>query len=328
MTKKALIRKVPAKPVTRGAALIKRDGRSPAFGGRGDRVYVKAGVKFGSIAFKRDTDVVPPAEGYKIGADYGIFLARGKPTAREFALTSRRALPAGILGGFHYAPGGNATNEGKGGDSTPQVNPRSIWDLNFRPTCADPRGMALVDGSHIDAFWCDIYLLGVDHAEQGTSRAGVTTADGSSLPQDLAGGRYRKLDYVTAQQIMAHHGKQLLSIEEFFAAALGVTEQSAHSGDPQKTGLDAARTSKFGIMQATGNMWVWGHCGHPTLPRASLFGGRWWNDDNAGSRYASVAYRWPGSSRGDLGARGRSDHLNLSKAARQRRRSKPNVRQG
>ena len=324
MTKKALKRKAAIKPPARGISLVKSDERSPAIGARGDRAFIKAGTKFGVTAFKRDTGITSPAGGYKAGTDYGVFLLRGKPTAKEFALTSRKGLPAGILGGFHFAPGGNATNEGKGGDSTPQVNPHSIWDVDFRPACPDPRGMALV----ARAFWCDIYLLGTDHLDQGTSRAGVTIADGSSLPQDQAGGRYRKLDYATAQQIMSHHGKQLLSTEEFFAAALGVTEQSAHSGDPQKTGLDAARTSKFGIMQATGNMWTWGHCGHPTLPRASLFGGSWFGGGNAGSRFADVACNWPEDSRDDIGARGRSDHLNLSKAARQRRRSKPNVRQG
>ncbi|CAM5402781.1 hypothetical protein AFEL58S_02062 [Afipia felis] len=326
MTKTTLKRKVAVKAVARTASLIKRDDRSPALGLRDGQVFVKAGTTFGTITFKRDADVRPPAAGFVAGTDYGVFVLRGIPVAKEFALTSRKALPSGCLGGFHFALGGNATNEGRGGDSVPQANPCSLWDRNFRPACPDPRGMALIEKPD-GKFWCDIYLLSADHLGDGTSRAGVTIADGSNLPQDPAGGRYRKLDYATSVTVMAHHGKQLLSTEEFFAAALGVTERSAAGGDPQKTGLDAARTSKFGLMQATGNMWVWGHCGHPTLPRASLFGGSWFGDDDAGSRYAGVAYRWPGRSYESIGARGRSDHLNLLKASRQRRRSKPHVRQ-
>jgi hypothetical protein len=41
-------------------------------------------------------------------------------------------------------------------------------------------------------------------------------------------------------------------------------------------------------------------------PRASIFGGSWINDGNAGSRYANVDY-WPDNSNDNLGARGRSD---------------------
>ncbi len=64
-------------------------------------------------------------------------------------------------------------------------------------------------------------------------------------------------------------------------------------------------------MQPTGNKWQWGHDGDPDEPRASFFGGSWLYDDNAGSRYANVACIWPESSRGNLGARGRGDHLQL-----------------
>ena len=46
------------------------------------------------------------------------------------------------------------------------------------------------------------------------------------------------------------------------------------------------------------------------MPRASIFGGSWINDDNAGSRYAYVDF-WPENSSDSLGARGRSDHLQL-----------------
>jgi hypothetical protein len=42
-------------------------------------------------------------------------------------------------------------------------------------------------------------------------------------------------------------------------------------------------------------------------PRASMFGGSWHNDGDAGSRYANVATNWPENSNDNLGARGRSD---------------------
>ncbi|OYX80463.1 MAG: hypothetical protein B7Y77_00545, partial [Bradyrhizobium sp. 35-63-5] len=206
-------------------------------------------------------------------------------------------------------PGGNATARA-GGDDVPAINPRSLWDLNFRPASADPRGMTLVDGPR-GKFWCDIYLLAKDHLAQGTSQCGTMIADGVEPPQNPDGGYFSKLDYATAVAAMKHHGKGLLSIEEFFAAAFGVTERTSTNDDPETTQLDAARTSRFGLMQATGNLWVWGHDGDPDSPRPSIFGGSWWGVGNAGSRRASVG-NWAGYSLELLGARGRSDHLQLA----------------
>jgi hypothetical protein len=59
-------------------------------------------------------------------------------------------------------------------------------------------------------------------------------------------------------------------------------------------------------------------------PRASMFGGSWINDGNAGSRYANVATNWPDNSNENLGARGRSDDLTLI-AARRRLRSRRRI---
>jgi hypothetical protein len=187
-----------------------------------------------------------------------------------------------------------------------------VWDIAFRPACADPRGMALIDmTSH--RFWCDIYLLSCRVLKEGwpSSVYDAIIADGSSPPINPTSGKaFDGFDYETAKSVLAQHGKQLLSIDEFFAAAYGVTEKTAAGKDPKVTKLDAPRTSKFGIMQATGNMWVWGHDGDPDEPRASLFGGSWLHDGSAGSRYALVDY-WPDYSVDNLGARGRCDHLQL-----------------
>ncbi|ODM71720.1 hypothetical protein [Bradyrhizobium elkanii] len=271
-----------------------------------DAIAVRAGTTFAGHRFKAETPVA--IEGALIaGADYGVTVRGGVARAWRAA-----GIPDGadVLGGFHYAPGGNATGRA-GGDDVPAINPCSLWDVNFRPACKDPRGMALVqDGSH--RFWCDIYLTGKDCRINGTSRFGVTIADGNDCPADPATCEpFRRFDYAAAVATLAAHGKGLLSLSEFPLAAFGVTERSATKGDPKVTGLDAPRTSRFGIMQAAGNMLIWGHDGDPDTPRASMFGGSWLDGGDAGSRYAYVAYRWPENSCGDFGARGRSDHLQL-----------------
>jgi hypothetical protein len=269
-------------------------------------IAVKAGTVFCGRAFAEQTQVKLPDGGLEAGADYAVVAVDASPAALKLI-----GPPTGDLhlGGFHFAPGGNATAR-SGGDEIPAINPCSVWDLTFRPACPDPRGMTLIDVPG-RRFWSDIYLLGADHLA-GTSRFGATIADGNDPPQKPDNRRFKKLDYETAVSVMAHHGKGLLGAEEFFAATFGVTERTAHDGDPRVTKLDARRTSRFGLIQATGNLWVWGHDGDPDMPRASLFGGSWWNGGNAGSRYADVAYGWPEGSDGSFGARGRGDHLQLA----------------
>lgn len=56
-------------------------------------------------------------------------------------------------------------------------------------------------------------------------------------------------------------------------------------------------------------------------PRASILGGSYWNDGNAGSRYANVD-NWPDNSNENLGARGRSDDgIHARRRSRSRRRT-------
>mgnify|MGYP001604689864 CR=1 FL=1 len=299
----------PVKPPS--PTLIKLDPHAPVFKTTGrDGLVVKAGTIFAGHTFAEDTPVPlhltdAGEPGYIPGADYvvnfdGSVLSVSRPLG----------IPEGemLLGGFHYATGGNATAR-SGGDDIPAINPFSLWDIAFRPACNDPRGMALVEAPG-GRFWCDIYLTGVDHLANGTSKFGVIIADGNSLPLAANGETFKKFDYATAKAVMAAHGKGLLSFEGFFAAAFGVTEKTAAPREPETTGLDAPRTSRFGLMQATGNMWVWGHDGDPDMPRPSIFGGSWRNDGLAGSRFADLG-SWPGISSADIGARGRSDHLQL-----------------
>ncbi|SDC08643.1 hypothetical protein SAMN05216337_1001219 [Bradyrhizobium brasilense] len=284
--------------------ISKADPDAPALVAIGrDAVAIRAGTVFGGRRFEVETPVEIKGA-LVVGADYGVTVSAGRARAWQAG-----GIPDGddVLGGFHYAPGGNALAR-SGGDDMPAINPCSLWDVAFRPACPDPRGMALVDKPG-GRFWCDIYLTGQDCYLSGTSRYGVTIADGDSCPIDGATSeRFPRFDYAAAVAAIAAHGKGLLGLDEFPAAAFGVTEKTSCKRDPKTTGLDAPRTSRFGIMQATGNMWIWGHDGDPDTPRASLFGGSWLSDGYAGSRSALVACRWPGIS-GNFGARGRSDHL-------------------
>ncbi|TAK50271.1 MAG: hypothetical protein EPO23_03430 [Xanthobacteraceae bacterium] len=299
----------PAAIVTAAPTLIKAAATRPALIVTGrETIGLRAGTGFAGHLFAADTPVAPPGGGYQIGADYAVIIGDdGVP--RAGLITGIPDDPR-VLGGFHFAPGGNAPARA-GGDDITAINPCSCWDLNFRPACPDPRGMVFVESLE-GPFWCDIYLTAADHLTHGTSAFGVTIADGDDPPQRPGGKtRFKKFNCTTARAVLAHHGKGLLSTNEFAAAAIGGTEQTACGQDPVITGLDAPRTNRSGVMQPFGSLSVWGHDGDPDTPRASLFGGSWIFGGSAGSRYANVACYWPDFSSGLIGARGRGDHLQL-----------------
>ena len=291
-------------------------------------VSIKAGtiveVAGRIYVFAAATAVTMPS--LSAGTDYFIWI---NPNGTLQATTSFVAGPmigARRLGGFHYAPGGNATGT-TGGDTTPAINEYSLWDLKFRPRCAEPFGMALVAG----AFWCDIYKLGVSHIVDGTSKYNVTIADGSSppkIPTQFGGNgttAYTTLNWWEAAEVMMSHGKRLLTVAEFGAAMYGTTEATSGGTDPVSTILRAASTSKWGMMLSTGNLWDWGaDFGGPygtaaytangrgstyNLSDAVLLGGAWDSGADSGSR-ASNWGNLPSLSGGSIGARGRCDHLN------------------
>ena len=79
------------------------------------------------------------------GQDHHVGLAQIRPYVvhvvdGEVTTSRATAIPSGdsVLGGFHYAPGGNAPAR-SGGDDVPAINPCSLWDVAFRPACADQR---------------------------------------------------------------------------------------------------------------------------------------------------------------------------------------------
>ncbi len=245
------------------------------------------------------------------GKDYAIAIdADGQPMVVD--VSQQNPLAAGYVAGFHFAPGGHALGT-EGGDTIPAINPYSFWDIGFRPSCPDPRGMTLVDVAGGRRFWADIYLLGVDHHDHGTSRCGATIADGRDPPmRPDGGGKCKKLDYATATEIVSHHGKRLLGAEEFFAAAYGVKERCSRDREPIKAGTldDGAERfiSQRGLFDATGTMWQWGTDGHPDDPRPSIFGGSWIHGSYAGSRCARLVC-WADHSNDSIGCRAGSDHL-------------------
>ena len=263
------------------------------------------------------------------GTDYAVWLKTDGTLEATTSFTSPPATNARKIGGFHYAPGGNASAQ-SGGNSTPQINEYSFWDLNYRPACDDPRGMTLVAGG----FWSDIYLLNTNPDVNGTSKYGETIADGSSppiIPATLGGNgstTYGSLTWFEAMSIAAAMGKKAFTQPQFMTAMYGVTEATDAGADPGTTGLDALRTSRWGVMQATGNLWTWGQDrGGPNAsaswnantegfgseynaPNVSQLGGLWSDGVIAGSRSSS----WnntASNSNYKIGLRLVCDHLRL-----------------
>jgi len=263
------------------------------------------------------------------GTDYAIWAETAGTLTCTNNFTTPPTANARKIGGFHYAPGGNAAAQ-SGGNTTPYINAYSLWDLKFKPACQDPRGMTLVAGN----FWADIYLTNTDPDTNGTSKYNVTIADGASPPKVPVkfGGNgtttYTTLSWWEANEVLAANGKRSASYQEFAALAFGTTEASAIGTDQVSTILNAVYTSKWGVMQSTGVMDVWGKdfgggaaaigwvvntTGRGStyqLCNTVAFGGYWSDGVNAGSRSSNwAATPAPASSTSAVGSRGVTDHL-------------------
>jgi hypothetical protein len=281
-----------------------------------------------TVTFTTDTSITMPT--LVAGTDYAIWVKTdGTIQASDNHSTAPGTGTWRKIGGFHYAPGGNATAQ-SGGDTTPQINEYSFWDLKFRPACPDPRGMTLV----ANLFWCDIYLTGVDAITNGSSKYNVTIADGSSPPKvpTMYGGNgtttYGSYTWFEAMELATAFGKKCPTQQEFMAAAYGTTEASSNGTDPVSTTLIAARTSKWGLIQSTGVLWAWGRDrGGPfagaswnantegrgsefNAPNAAVFGGGWDSTSNSGSR-CSNWFNAASASFDRVSSRFVADHLQL-----------------
>ncbi len=263
------------------------------------------------------------------GTDYAIWAKTDGTLEATTNHTTPPTANARKIGGFHYAPGGNATGT-SGGDTTPAINAYSMWDLGFRPVCSDPRGMTLVGG----AYWVDIYLTGVDAITNGSSKYNVTMADGSSPPKvpTMFGGNgsttYGSYTWFEAMELATAFGKRSLTQREFMSAMYGTTEASSIGTDQGSTILNAAYTSKWGVIQSTGVLWIWGddrggayntagwnantegRGSEYNAPNAVLLGGAWDYGANSGSRCSN----WNNAaslSANFIGSRFCCDHLQL-----------------
>jgi len=263
------------------------------------------------------------------GTDYAIWAKTDGTLEATSNHTSPPTANARKIGGFHYAAGGNATAQ-SGGNTTAQINEYSFWDLKWRPACNDPRGMALV----ADGFWVDIYLANTDCDTNGTSKYNVTMADGSSPPKvpTKFGGNgsttYGSLTWFESCELASAYGKRLLTQREFMAMAYGTTEASSVGTDQGSTILNAAYTSKWGVMQSTGVMLVWGddrggayatggwnantegRGSEYNAPNAVILGGNWTSGAASGSRCSIWGFAASDSSNG-FGVRFSCDHLLL-----------------
>lgn len=307
-----------------------KSGRVPLFTKTGHHAVattcdfsVEVGGKM--LWIKQGAEVDTP-EVHTPGQDYEIVVFEdGQLLAVKAGGKMMEKLPKRSIGGYHFALGGNATGT-NGGDETPQINQHSLWDLKHRPACANPAGMTLVANS----FWADIYLLGVNH-ESGTSKARETIADRLNppiVPMAFGGDgqkTYEGFNWYEAQEVMASHGKRLPTHREFSALAFGTTEGKSAGTEPETNTLRPAFTSKWGVMLATGNLWVWGDElmggkweDNETGGRgnayndqhAVLFGGSWCGGAISGSR-CSAWGNSPSLSDNLVGARGVCDHLSL-----------------
>ena len=263
------------------------------------------------------------------GTDYAIWC---KPDGTLEATSNHTSPPVANsrkIGGFHYAPGGNATGT-SGGNTTPQINEYSFWDLKFRPSCSDPRGMTLVGGG----YWMDIYLTGVDAITNGSSKYNVTMADGSSPPKipTMFGGNgsttYGSYTWFEAMELATAFNKRCPTQQEFMSAMYGTTEASSVGSDQGSTILNAAYTSKWGVVQSTGVLYIWardrggpfagaswnanteGRGSEYNAPNAAFLGGAWSNTSNAGSRCSGWSYA-ASNSGNVIGSRFCCDHLQL-----------------
>jgi hypothetical protein len=233
------------------------------------------------------------------------------------------------IGGFHYAPGGNAAAQA-GGNTTAQINDYSFWDLMWRPSCSDPRGMTLVAGG----FWMDIYLTGVDAITNGSSKYNVVMATGPSPPKvpTMFGGNgsttYGSYTWFEAMELATAFGKRCPTQQEFMTAMYGTTEASSVGTYQDSTILNAAYTSRWGVIQSTGVLYIWardrggpfagaswnanteGRGSEYNAPNACLLGGDWDDGSLSGSRCSL----WNSAASGSfsfVGSRFSAPHLQL-----------------
>jgi hypothetical protein len=274
----------PAFEVTECSATPSETGKCSSCGHpierHAQRISAKSGVKFDDEDLPSKITLPDVLVG---GRDYAILLD-------DERLLVVNAPHSEALGGFHVGLDG-------------KIVPHSIWDRNFQPKCPDKRGMVLVAG----LFWADIYLLNSEPHIHGTSAAGVRIADYNDPPARTAWNRCERANYWEVSEVLAMHGKQLLSVAEFVIAAQGVAEGKSCGEDPVATCHAEGLRSAWGLEQATGCMWTWSR-DRDGDDWCRLLGGGWWTS-GAGPRRLYDSGAVYGDY--DVAGRGRCDHLIL-----------------
>lgn len=242
---------------------------------------IKVEINFVGYAYASSTTIVMPT--LTTGTDYAIYACTDGTLRADSSFSAPvgyTVLTSRQIGGFHYAPGGNATAQ-SGGNTTPSINPYSFWDLKWRCRSGDNRGMTLCSNN----LWVDIYLTNTNYITNGTSKYNVAYARGTTPAKKSPsfGGTgsdsYSSHTWYEANEIAKYAGKRLPSLDEMFMAAYGTTENSSIGTDQNNTILNAAYTSKWGVIQSTGVLWVWAT---DTVMRSDVAGGWNWYNTNGG----------------------------------------------
>ena len=188
----------------------------------------------------------------RAGKDFKIYaIENGGATAPTIQCNlAATAAPANsrLIGGFHClcvavgAIGGHTLTNYVAGD----ILPASVWDLKWKPRCANPAGMVYSAAANI---WVDIYLM------SGTG--GSTLSVNGGTISDTRNW----MDFIDDAGAV---GKRLLRDREFQLAAAGCNEGTNITGsaDPGTTGghTDTAgrrMISNIGCEDMAGAMWQW-----------------------------------------------------------------------
>jgi hypothetical protein len=294
--------------------LIKADYRSPCFiKTGGSTLSIKAGtvVNLGTAIkhFATNTDISMPT--LTPGEDYSVWVTpAGTAQCVADPYSNKAVAPvAGAIkiGGFHFSLTAYNTTPAAGSFATTGfttqggnyiwtqdainriagINEFSLWDLQWRAK-GEQRGMTL---DYETKVWHGIYFCGTEHITNGISRYNTNIASGTVLPKiPVAYGgtgatSYARLSQYECEEIAASFGHRLVETDEFRSAMFGVTEAQSLGGSAvtvPATLRQPGYTSRIGVEQATGHIWVF--CKGTTGAGASA----WVASGNRGDSYGSA----------------------------------------
>ncbi|MDH0899695.1 hypothetical protein N5C12_10060 [Comamonas aquatica] len=321
-------------------ALVKADPSQPCIvKTSATTLAIKAGthVKIGNayVSFTVQTAVSMPAV-LTPGEDYAVFVhpdGTASAVADPYFDPAEAPVPGALkIGGFHYglvapgttpASGGFATTgfTNSGGnypwtqarvDRIAGINAFSIWDLTHRSK-GEQHGFSFDPQQKV---WIAIYFCSPDHITNGISRYNTPVTSKTvppKIPPEYGGDgviTYGRLTAYEALEIVASHGCRLINQTEFASAAFGVTEGQSLGGAASTipaTKREPGYTSRIGLEQATGHIWIIGG------PLTSVGGSALTAGSNRGNVLGTSGIPWFGGARGEGTSSGsRASAWNLS----------------